>query len=130
MNLIQTLIDCMEADSVLGSALGGKIFGATIPLDEVPSLVKVTLPQTVLMARPTTAWFSAIAVVDFHALNYNDSLLWAERLARIAPTFVGVHDTCVITDCQMESIQPVTDEGWTPVRYRQVVTVDVTAREP
>jgi hypothetical protein len=136
MDIVLELLDAINDDTELATALGVKVYGHRIPDPgtrkpvPTPPLVVVTAAQATPSTRPQTQWWRTLASVDFHANDPATALELAARMREIAPTIVGGRATCVITDCQVESIQPVIDDGWTPTRFRQVVTVDVTAREP
>lgn len=130
IDLVREYVDAVNSDPDLAAVLGDRVFGFRIPEDAVPPLAVVQTFQYTPAARPTTAWWRGLVSVDFHSENPGESLALAARMTDIAATVVGVRATCVITDSQVESRQPVVDDGWTPTRFRQVVTVDVTAREP
>jgi hypothetical protein len=111
------------------------MFGVLIPKsgpdsDLSPPLLVVVESQRIPAARPQTGWREHTLSVDIHGGTPGEAFDIASVVEVAAPTFVGVHATSVVTDCQVESVQPVIDDGWTPTRFRQVVTVVVTAREP
>jgi hypothetical protein len=136
MDIVLELVDAINDDATLSAALSTRVYGHRIPDPGAkkpaasPPLAVVTVAQETPATRPQTQWWRTLASVDFHANDPATALELAARMRDIAPTIVGGRATCVITDCQVESIQPVIDDGWTPTRFRQVVTVDVTAREP
>jgi hypothetical protein len=134
IDIVRELVAVLHADAEIDAILGGAVYGFGIPEDATPPanppLALVMAFQTVPAARPSISWYRTLASVDFHSEDPGTSLALATRMKALAPTIVGERITCVISDCQVESIQPITDVGWTPTRYRQVVTVDLTAREP
>lgn len=130
IDIARELVDAIKADPVLSAALGDNVFAYRVPQGAVPPLAVVLVAQETRATFPQTQWWRNLSSVDFHADTPGDSLHYARRMQEIAPTIVGTRTTCVISDCQVESRQPIIDDGWTPTRFRQVVTVNTTAREP
>jgi hypothetical protein len=132
IDIVKDLVAFIRADDELSAALGTRIYGYRIPDsdDAVPPLCLVGAPSSVPSTRPQTTWWAYLATVDFHTDNPADSLALSSRLEQLAPSFVGFHSSSVVADSQVDSVQPVIDDDWTPTRFRQVVTVALTAREP
>lgn len=130
IDIVLELVDAIGDDAELASALGSQVYGHRIPQGAAPPLAVVLATQDTPATQPQTQWWRSLVSVDFHASTPAASLALATRMREIAPQIVGERATCVIADCRVESAQSVIDDGWTPTRFRQVVTVDVTAREP
>jgi hypothetical protein len=134
IDLVAEFVRVVHDDPELSAALGTRVYGFRIPEDADPPadtpLALVTPFQVVPAARPTSEWWNGLLSIDFHSEDPATSLRLADRMMKLAPTIVGVRSTCVVSDCQVESRQPIVDDGWTPTRFRQVVTVNLTAREP
>ena len=130
MDVVVDLVAAASADSALESVLDGRIYGYVQPEGAPRPFIVITATSIVNVARPTRQWKNTLAVLNIHSEDAIESNDIATLVDEFVPTFVGIHDSCVVQDSQVESIQPVTDDGWTPIRFRNVVTVDLTAREP
>ena len=69
-----------------------------------------------------------MATIDIHSETPAESLAIADKVVAMAPTVVGSHSQGVVADSQVSAVAAMTDGGWTPTRYRQIVSVDITAR--
>ena len=130
IDLTAEFVAALADDAELAATLDDRVFGFRIPEKAEPPLALVLEFQTVPAARPTSEWWRGLVSIDIHAETPGESLALSKRVAELVPTFVGAHASCVIADSQVESIQAVIDDAWTPTRFRQVVTVVVAAREP
>lgn len=124
------LVDALNSDPDISNDLTGGIYAYRIPPEAVPPLALVLVPVTTPAAPPTVEWWESMATVDIHTETPQASLDVAQKVARLTPTVVGPRSGGVVADCQVASVSSVVDGGWTPTRYRQVVTVNLTAREP
>lgn len=129
IDVTEELVEAISDDTALAAILGARVFGFYIPSGAATPLCVVAPNQDTPAAAPTTAWWRSLVSVDFQSDDPATSLALATRMRELAPTIVGVRATCVISDCQVSTVQPIADDGWTPTRFRQVVTVDLTARE-
>jgi hypothetical protein len=129
IDIVRELVAAVKADTTLNTGVGGRVYGNRIPQGAAIPLILVTAAQNTPATRPQTTWWRSLTSIDVHAEDPAVSLALATRVQEITPTIVGARATCVITACQVESRLPVVDDGWTPTRFRQVVTVDLTARE-
>ncbi len=132
IDITADVVEAINDDAELALILDGRVYGYSIPAGAgaEPPLVVVIPNQSTRGTFPQTQWWKSLVSIDFHATDPETALALATRMQAVAPTIVGVRDTCVISDCQVDSVQPVADDGWTPTRFRQIVSVVVTAREP
>ena len=130
MDLTALLIDKIKNDAGVAAVVGTKVYGYTIPADVKPPLVLVSQMSAAPTTDPQTVWWDTMVQVDVHAEKPQQSHDLAQLVTDLLPTVVGSHDKGVVADSRIDSLQTVIDDGWTPIRYRQVVTVDLTAREP
>ena len=130
IDIVAEMVELVNSDQELKDILGRNVFGYRIPQGASLPLAVITHVQTTQTARPTGAWWSGFVSVDFQSDDPDVALALATRMTDVAPMIVGTRATCVVSDCQVESIQPIIDDGWTPTRFRQVVSVELTAREP
>lgn len=124
------LVDALNNDADISAALSGGIYAYRIPPDATPPLALVMVPMAQPAAAPTSSWWTYMSTIDIHTEAPAASQALADKVARLAFSIVGDTPGGVVADCQVASISAITDGAWTPIRYRQVVTVDLTAREP
>lgn len=125
-----TMVDALNADSDIVADLGGRIYAYRIPPDAQVPLALVMVPAYFPAAAPTSEWWNFTVTVDIHTESPQLSLSIADKVMRLVPTVVGNTSGGVVADSQVDSVSAITDGSWTPTRYRQIVTVEVTAREP
>ena len=124
--LIDAILDAPE----ISAELSGGVYAYRIPPEATPPLALVLIPGAFPAAPPSDAWWDYLATIDIHSDSPQKSLQIAHAVSKLIPTVVGSSPNGVVADCQVDSVSAITDGSWTPTRYRQVVTVDLTAREP
>lgn len=122
------LVDALNNDSDVFMLLSGGVYAYRIPPDAVPPLALVMVPAGFPAAAPSPEWWTYMATIDIHAEFPALSQEIADKVSRLSFSIVGETSNGVVADCQVASVAAVTDGNWTPTRYRQVVTVDLTAR--
>ena len=130
INPALSIVDAMNADETVFADLGGRIYAYRIPPEAQVPLALVMVPSSFPAARPTSQWWSYMVTIDIHSESPQTSLDISDKVMRLVPTVVGNTSGGVVADCQVESVTAITDGSWTPTRYRQIVTVELTAREP
>lgn len=110
------------------SILDSRVFGYKIPKDQPAPLALVYVQQNRPFTTPSTCWWDMMVIVDVHSEDPKEAETMAQAAIAFLPTLVGKHPEGVLADCRVASSVMIPDDGWTPVRYRHVVTVDVTAR--
>jgi hypothetical protein len=126
---VTELVAWLNADLEVGVE-GFNVVGLRIPQGTEPPLVLVSAVNEIPSTSPQTGWWRTLLALDFHSEDTGASREMAYHVAKRLPEYVGIHGTAVVTDCQVVTNQPIVDDGWTPTRFRQIVTVEVTAREP
>jgi len=129
IDLVAEMIPWLEADPDVIDE-GFDVYGIRIPQGSEPSLCLVTAVSQTPSTAPQTGWWRTMLALDFHSEDPGTSRLVAFNVASRIPAFAGIHSSAVVTDSQVVSNESNVDDGWTPTRFRQVVTVEVTAREP
>lgn len=124
MDLIADMLTFLDGE------VDGDLYGHRIPEGADVPLALVTLVSDRPGTAPQTPWWKTLVSLDVHSTDPGEALAMAQAIKELAPSFVGVHSNSVVTDCQVVSTQPLVDDGWTPTRFRQVVTVALTSREP
>jgi len=125
-----TLVDAIQNDAALSAGLSGGIYAYRIPPEAQPPLAVIQVPTKTPTTQPQTAWWDIYASIDIHSEQPQQSVALADEMQRLVPTIVGITPGGVVADCQVVSTASIPDGAWTPTRYRQVVTVTLTAREP
>lgn len=124
------LVEQFKADPEIALATKGAVFAYRIPQQTEPPLVLVQVPMTEPIAAPSSEWDSWMVTVDVHANDVQTSRPLAKHIERLLSQFSGAYPQAVVAGIRVESNQSIVDDGWTPTRFRQIVTVDVTARDP
>lgn len=124
------MVNALNDDPNIFADLGGRIYAYRIPPEATTPLALVMVPASFPAASPTSEWWRYMVTVDVHAETPQASLPIADKVMRLVPSIVGSTPSGVVADCQVESVNSVVDGSWTPTRYRQIVTVEMTAREP
>jgi hypothetical protein len=129
MDLVAEMVSWLNDDTEI-MVEGFTVVGIRIPQDTPAPLVLITMVSQTGSTAPQTGWWKTLLALDFHAEDPKQTREMAFHIASRAPQFAGIHGTAVVTDSQVVSNQSLVDDGWTPTRFRQIVTVEVTAREP
>jgi hypothetical protein len=122
------LVDVLSNDAGISAILSGGVFAYRIPPDAVTPLALVMVPAAMPAAAPTFEWWTYMATIDIQTDSPQSSLTVSDLVSQAVYKVVGNYPTGVVADCQVGSIAAITDGSWTPTRFRQVVTVDMTAR--
>ncbi len=124
------LVRALADDAEITDFVGDRVFGFRIPKDAEPPLIVVMTNSQYPADAPAAEWWSSVTSVDVHTVDPALSAEIADVVRRVVPKVVGAREEGVVADSQVESVLSIVDDGWTPTRFRQIVTVDVTAREP
>lgn len=122
--LVRALSDSPE---ISGWATGG-IFGGFIPKDAVPPLVLVKDVARRPTTRPTTQWWDLVAVVDIHAEDPAATFDITAPIEEAVRSVAGSQPEGVFQSCDAVGITSMEDGTYTPTRFRNLVTVEATAR--
>jgi hypothetical protein len=122
------VVEALNDDPEISAELSGGIYAYRIPPEATPPLALVMVPSAQPAAAPTVEWWTYMVTIDIHSEAPVGSLTVADAVTRMVPSIVGTHSTGVVADSQVDVITSITDGAWTPTRYRQIVTVDLTAR--
>lgn len=125
-----TVLDAINADPEVSAELSGGVYAYRIPPEAVPPLALVMVQGTFPATAPSIEWWRHLVTIDIHAESPQVSLVIADKMKSLVSSIVGDTSGGVVADCQVDSINAIADGSWTPTRYRQIVTVDLTAREP
>jgi hypothetical protein len=130
MEVTPLLISEIGSDSEIATYVGSRIYGYSIPQAAVVPLILITQVQTIPVTNPQTIWWDSMVTIDIHSNEPAESAAIAHLVMELLPQIVGGPETLVVADSRIDTCETIVDDGWTPIRYRQIVTVDLTAREP
>lgn len=123
--------DTILADADVSVALAGRVYGNAIPKNaNTLPLALITCPGLVPNTKPLTQWWKGLLVIDVHAASVAQARQLGVSIAALFADINGVSRAGVIASTDVNGIQLIEDDEWTPPRYRSLVTVDVTARGP
>ena len=123
-----TVVDAINGDPDVVAELSGGVFAYRIPPEAVPPLALVMIQGSFPAAAPSFEWWKFLVTIDVHSDSPQKSMMIADKMKNLVSSIFGDTPGGVVSDCQIDSINSITDGAWTPTRYRQVVTVDLTAR--
>lgn len=123
-----TVVDAINADMDVVSELQGGVFAFRIPPEAVPPLALVMIQGSFPAAAPSIEWWRYLVTIDVHTDSPQKSMMIADKMKSLVSSIFGDTPGGVVADCQIDSINAVTDGAWTPTRYRQIVTIDLMAR--
>ena len=106
-----------------------KVFGGSLPKgeDSVPLILVRSVIRRPATA-PTTQWWLHILSVDVHSTDPAESVQLAFDAELTVNAIVGGQDDGSVAYCEVVSVENIEDGAWTPTRFRNVLTVELTAR--
>ena len=116
--------------STLQTALPNvEVFGGYIPAtnDAVPVILVRAISRKPA-TQPTTQWWRYYITADVMDLNpsISQGIAWDAEFA--INSIGGGQGTGSISYCEVSSVEQIEDGGWTPTRYRNVLTIEIVAR--
>ena len=116
--------------STLQTALPNvEVFGGYIPAthDAVPVILVRAISRQPA-TQPTTQWWRYYITADVMDLNPSASqeMAWDAEFA--INSIGGSQETGSVQYCEVSSVEQIEDGGWTPTRYRNVLTIEIVAR--
>lgn len=129
MDVTAAFVQRLLADGAVTAHVGSQVFGESIPVGVEPPLVLVRSVIRTPFTRPTTVWWKHTIAVDCHSTNPGESHDISEAVEKAVDEWNGVDPTGVIANSQVENTSLFEDASYTPTRYRNVVTVALTARD-
>ena len=118
--VMQVLKDAFPSINVFGGAIPKGEDAA--PLMLVRSIVR--RPAT----SPTTQWWLHVLSVDVHSSDPAESVQLAAEAELAVNAIVGGQSSGSVSYCEVASVETIEDGAWTPTRYRNVLTLECTAR--
>ena len=116
--------------STLQTALPNvEVFGGYIPAtnDAVPVILVRAISRQPA-TQPTTQWWRYYITADVMDLNpsVSQGMAWDAEFA--INSIGGSQETGSVQYCEVSSVEQIEDGGWTPTRYRNVLTIEIVAR--
>lgn len=116
--------------SALQTALPNvEVFGGYIPAthDAVPVILVRAISRQPA-TQPTTQWWRYFITADVMDLNpsISQGIAWDAESA--INSIGGSQGTGSVQHCEVSSVEQIEDGGWTPTRYRNVLTIEIVAR--
>ena len=106
-----------------------EVFGGYIPAthDSTPVILVRSITRQPL-TKPTTQWWRYYITVDVMDLNpsVSQGMAWEAEFA--INSIGGSQGTGSVQYCEVSSVEQIEDGGWTPTRYRNVLTIEIVAR--
>jgi hypothetical protein len=129
MDVTAAMTQVLLADPDVGGVVGGRVFGESVPPDTPPPYVLVRSVTRYPFTRPTTVWWRHALTVDVHSESPTQSFDISLAVEKAMNEQIGSHPDGVVANAVVESTSFFEDGTWTPTRYRNVVSVSVTARD-
>jgi hypothetical protein len=115
--------------SDVGDAVNGQVFGESVPPNTPAPYVLVRSISRYPFTKPTTVWWRHTLTVDVHSEIPSQSFDIAVAVEKAIDQQIGSHPDGVVANALVESTSFFEDGSWTPTRFRNVVSVAVTARD-
>lgn len=122
--IVRTLLNDQNVQDLVGDS----VFGGYIPAGSEPPLILVRSVARRPSTKPTTQWWDTVTAVDVHSEDAAESFSIAEAAEKAVNTVEGTQPEGVVAVCEATGIASLEDGAYTPTRYRNVVTVEATAR--
>ena len=108
---------------------GVEVFGGSIPKDKgATPLILVRSVMRRPATSPTTQWWLHILSVDVHSTDPAEASQLGADAELAVNEIVGGQSGGSVAFCEVASVETIEDGGWTPTHYRNVLTVELTAR--
>ena len=127
-DLVAALVRVLSDDPEVVAWASGGIYGGFIPKEAAPPLVLVKDVARRPTTRPTTQWWDLVAVVDLHAEDPAAVFDITAPVEAAVRSVVGSQPEGVFQSCDAVGISSMEDGTYTPTRFRNLVTVEATAR--
>lgn len=125
MDMAALLVRALSEDPTITAP----VFGESIPPDTSSPLVLVRSVVRRPGTAPMTVWWEHTLTVDVHSEQPSESHDLAVAVEAVIPTLAGSHLEGVVADSTVTDSTFLEDGSWTPTRYRNIVTVSLTARD-
>lgn len=129
MDVTAALVARLLASPAVTARVGSNVFGESIPPGARPPLVLVRSVMRVPFTRPTTVWWEFTNAVDVQSEDPAESFDISVAVERAVDSWNGVDPDGVIASAVVANTSFYEDGSYTPTRYRNVVTVESTARD-
>jgi hypothetical protein len=129
MDVVSRLTQVLLADPDVGGKVSGRVFGETIPPNTPAPCVLVRSATRSPFTKPTTVWWRYTLTVDVHSESPSQSFDITVAVEKAINDQIGSHPDGVVANAVVVSTSFIEDGSWTPTRYRNVVSVAVTARD-
>lgn len=106
-----------------------EVFGGYIPAthNSTPVILVRAISRTPL-TQPTTQWWRYFLTADVMDLNPSVSQVLAWEAEFAINDIHGKEGAGSVQYCEVSSVEQIEDGGWTPTRYRNVLTIEMVAR--
>jgi hypothetical protein len=125
MDAVALVVRALSDDS----SISEPVFGQSIPSDVAAPLVLVRSVTRRPSAAPSLAWWEHTLFIDVHSEDPSESHDLAMAVEQAVALLAGSHPEGVVANSTVDDTTFVEDGSWTPTRYRNVVTVSLTARD-
>jgi len=125
---VPVIVQALLTDDRVATWTEGRIFGGSIPEGSVPPLIVVMLSSTRPTALPSTEWTDFLVTVDVQAedsgVSYQIALATVQAISKI----VGSVTDGVVSSTEVTGTTADESGAFTPTRFRNVLSVEMTAR--
>jgi len=125
---VVVMVRTLLANTAINTQVSGRIYGGSIPQGALAPLILVRSVARRPTTRPTTQWWDMATVIDVQSTEPSESFQIAAAVEDAVNAVVGSQPEGVVASCEVTGSSSIEDGAYTPVRYRTVLTVEVTAR--
>jgi len=126
---VSVIVSALLADDKVATWTSGRVFGGSIPEGSVPPLIVVMLSTSRPTTSPPTQWRDYMVTVDVQAEDSGVSFQIASAAMLVLNKIAGTVTEGVVSSTEVTGMTSNEDGAFTPTRFRNALTVDMTARD-
>ncbi|MFZ9392582.1 MAG: tail completion protein gp17 [Ilumatobacteraceae bacterium] len=127
---VEIIVNVLLADTAVKALIGDKVYGGIVPPNAVPPLILVRSIARRPVTNPTTQWWEIATAVDCQSEDPSGSFQLACAAEDAINGIVGAQTGSVVQASRVTGISSIEDGAFTPTRFRNVATAEITARKP
>jgi len=126
---VPVLVQALLTDDKIANWTSGRVYGGFIPEGATAPLVLVMLTSSRPSTSPPTQWFDHLVTVEVQAEDSGVSFQIASAAMPVLNRIAGTVTDGVVSSSEVTGLSVFEDGAFTPTRFRNVLSVDMTARD-
>ena len=126
---VPVIVSALLADDRVATLTSGRVFGGFIPEGSEPPLIVVMLTTSRPTTSPPSQWRDFLVTVDVQAEDSGVSFQIASAAMSVLNKIAGTVTEGVVSSTEVTGTTAIEEGAFTPTRFRNALTVDMTARD-